>query len=64
MGAQLSGLKKDFKEILPESSDRLLRSLHILGHYAIIPAIYVYGLVQANEFTCNPFTILDKVLVA
>ena len=64
MGAQMSALKADVKEIIPRDSGAIWRSLHVLGHYAIIPAIYVYGLVHANEFSWNPLTVLDKVLVA
>jgi uncharacterized membrane protein len=64
MGAQLSALKKDIDSILPKGPDRVLRTLHVVGHYSIIPAIYLVGLVQAGEFTWNPLSLLEKVFVA
>ncbi len=64
MGAQLSALKKDIDSVLPKGPDRVLRTLHVLGHYGIIPAIYIVGLVHAGEFTWNPLSLLEKVFVA
>jgi len=64
MGAQLSALKKDIDSILPKGPDRVLRTLHVVGHYSIIPAIYLVGLVQAGECTWNPLSLLEKVFVA
>lgn len=64
MGAQLSALRHDIEEFLPKGSSAVLRSLHVAGHYCLIPAIYVYGLVQAGEFTWNPLALLEKVLIA
>jgi hypothetical protein len=64
MGAQLSGLSKDIDSVLPKGEDRVLRSLHILAHYSVIPAIYVMGLVHAGEFSWNPLSLLEKVFVA
>jgi uncharacterized membrane protein len=64
MGAQLSALRKDIDSILPRGPDRVLRTLHVAAHYSIIPAIYVIGLVHADEFTWNPLSLLEKVFVA
>ncbi len=64
MGAQFSALKKDLDSVKPKGVDGWLRALHVAGHYAIVPAIYVFGLVQAGEFSWNPITLIDKVLVA
>ena len=64
MGAQLSALRRDIESALPKGPDRVTRTLHVLGHYAVIPAIYVFGLIQAGEFTLNPFALLEKVLIA
>lgn len=64
MGAQLSALRKDLESVLPQNASSLLRTLHVLGHYALVPAIYAYGLIQAGEFSWNPITMLDKVLIA
>jgi|LauGreDrversion4_2_1035121.scaffolds.fasta_scaffold282370_1 hypothetical protein len=64
MGAQLSGLSKDIDSILPKGEDRLLRTLHIIAHYSVIPAVYMVGLVHAGEFSWNPFALLEKVFVA
>ena len=64
MGAQMSALRKDLDGVLPKNKDSLLRSLHVAGHYALIPAIYIYGLVNAGEFSWNPLALLEKVLVA
>ena len=64
MGAQFSALKNDIDSLLPKGDDRFIRSLHILAHYSVIPAIYVVGLVHAGEFTWNPLSLLEKVFVA
>jgi uncharacterized membrane protein len=64
MGAQWSALREDLAEISPRNSEGLLRSLHVLGHYALIPSIYMYGLINAGEFTWNPLTLMDKILFA
>ena len=64
MGAQVSALRKDMEEILPRGSSGWFSALHTIAHYSVIPAIYAYGLVQAGEFTWNPVTLLDKILVA
>lgn len=64
MGAQLSALKNDIDSLLPKGEDRITRTLHIIAHYAVIPAIYAVGLVHAGEFTWNPLSLLEKVFVA
>ncbi len=64
MGAQLSALKNDIDSLLPKGDDRIIRALHVLAHYSVIPAIYVVGLVHAGEFTWNPLALLEKVFVA
>jgi hypothetical protein len=64
MGAQLSALQKDIETLLPKGTAGWLRSLHVMAHYAVVPAIYAYGLVQAGEFTWNPVTLLDKIMLA
>jgi uncharacterized membrane protein len=64
MGAQFSALKKDLEAITPKGADGWFRALHVAGHYAIVPAIYAFGLIHAGEFTWNPITLIDKVLVA
>jgi len=64
MGAQFSALKNDIDSLLPKGDDRFIRSLHILAHYSVIPAIYVVGFVHAGEFTWNPLSLLEKVFVA
>lgn len=64
MGAQFSALGKDFEALLPKNLEQALRRLHVFGHYAIIPAIYMYGLIQAGEFSWNPLTVLEKVMIA
>jgi hypothetical protein len=64
MGAQLSAIKKDLETLLPKNGSGWLRSAHVAAHYALIPAIYAYALVQANEFSWNPLAMLDKVFIA
>ena len=64
MGAQLSALQRDIEELLPKGPAGWFATLHKIAHYSVVPAIYVYGLVQADEFTWNPFTLLDKILLA
>jgi hypothetical protein len=64
MGAQLSALKKDIDSLLPKGEDRITRALHVMAHYAVIPSIYIIGLVHSGEFTWNPFQLLEKVFVA
>ena len=64
MGAQFSALGRDIQDLLPNGSDQILHALHVVGHYGLIPAIYVYALVQAGEFSMNPFNMLEKVLIA
>jgi hypothetical protein len=64
MGAQLSALKKDIEEILPKGVAGWMRSAHAIVHYSVVPAIYVFGLVQAGEFTWNPLSLIDKILLA
>lgn len=64
MGAQLSALRKDLDDFLPKGSSGWFSTLHKIAHYSVVPAIYVYGLVQAGEFSWNPVTLLDKILIA
>ena len=64
MGAQLSALRKDVEEFLPKGGAGWIHSLHVIAHYAVVPAIYAFGLVQAGEFSWNPITLLDKIMLA
>jgi hypothetical protein len=64
MGAQLSALRKDIGSITPRGVNGWLDSLHTVGHYSIIPAIYLFGLWHSNELTLNPLELFEKILVS
>jgi hypothetical protein len=64
MGAQLSALSKDIVETLPRNMEELSHKIHVAGHYIVIPAIYIFGLMHAKEMTWNPLSLLEKIFIA
>jgi ABC-type Zn2+ transport system substrate-binding protein/surface adhesin len=63
----MSGLVTNFmstnKKILRKAKQLWHKVGHPVFHYGYIPAIIVFGLVQAGEFTMNPVLLAEKVLV-
>ena len=60
----MSAFKKDIEPLVPKGPDGVVRSLHVLSHYAVIPIIYAIGLIHADEFTWNPLALIEKIFVA
>lgn len=65
MGNVISALRDDIEDardsVFSKPSSDWLDMLHAVGHFAIVPAVFALGLLEAGEFTLNPLVLANKL---